>query len=164
MQKKIEYKTKTVREKQTILRKEKQQVTKIILVKKKQKKPITKVVRKTRMVKVTKMEQKKRQQKKIKMVTRTLTRPQLKYVLKSVKRRAVKMVKQMKSTQKEVPKTIPIPIGDLDKLLQAKWKDCGCFQKNCQCYGQAGCGCSYPTCGCAPTMISPTETEIIVVE
>merc|ERR1711957_1112807 len=27
-----------------------------------------------------------------------------------------------------------------------------------------GCGCCYPACGCAPTMISPTETEIIVVE
>lgn len=50
------------------------------------------------MVKKTKMEQKKRQTKLIKMVTRTLTRPQLKYVLKSVKRRAVRIVKQMKST------------------------------------------------------------------
>lgn len=63
-----------------------------------------------------------------------------------------------------MPKTIPIPIGDLDKLVDSTWKDCGCFQKQCQCYGQAGCGCSYPTCACAPTMISPTELEIIIVQ
>lgn len=125
------------------------------------KKPVTKVVRKTRMVKKTEMRQKKQQKKKIVMEKRMIMRPQLKYVLQQVKRRAVRMVKQMKTTQKEVPKTIPMPIGDLSGIADPQ---CGCFSRECDCYGQPGCNCCYPACGCAPTMISPTETEIIVVE
>lgn len=62
------------------------------------KKPVTKVVRKTRMVKKTEMRQKKQQKKKIVMEKRIIMRPQLKYVLQQVKRRAVRMVKQMKTT------------------------------------------------------------------
>jgi len=97
------------------------------------------------------------------MVERIIQKPQLKYVLEQVKRRAVRMVKEIKATQKEVPKTIPVPIGQLEKLLDQSWQNCACFRKSCDCYGHAGCGCSYPSCGCAPTMISPTEKEVIIV-
>jgi len=85
-------------EKQTILRKEAQDVTRIVLVKRTVKKPVTGVVRRSRMVKKTEMRQKKQQQKKIVMVKRTIMRPQLKYVLQQVKRRAVRMVTEMTTT------------------------------------------------------------------
>jgi len=62
------------------------------------KKPMTKVVKRSRMIKKTEMRQKKIQQKKIVMEKRTIMRPQLKYVLQQVKRRAVRMVKEMKTT------------------------------------------------------------------
>jgi len=162
-QQQIRFETKTVREKQTILRKEMQNVTVITLKKRTVKKPVTKVVRKSRMIKKTEMRSKKEEQKRIEMVKRVIMKPQLKYVLQQVKRRAVRMVKQMKSTEKEVPKTIPLPIGDLDKLQKPEWGQCSCYQASCDCYGQPGCGCCYPACQCAPTMISPTETEIIIV-
>merc|ERR1719246_211531 len=96
--KKTRWEMKTVMEKQTILRKEAQDVTRIVLVKRTVKKPVTGVVRRSRMVKKTEMRQKKQQQKKIVMVKRTIMRPQLKYVLQQVKRRAVRMVTEMTTT------------------------------------------------------------------
>jgi hypothetical protein len=118
----------------------------ITLKKRMVKKPVTKVVRKSRMIKKTEMRAKKEEQKRIEMVKRTIMKPQLKYVLQQVKRRAVRMVKQMKSTEKEVPKTIPLPIGDLATLSKAEWGQCSCYQSKCECYGQPGCGCCYPAC------------------
>jgi len=46
------------------------------------------------------MRKKKKQKKTIQMVKRTISKPQLKYVLEQVRRRAVKMVKQIQSTEK----------------------------------------------------------------
>jgi len=37
-------------------------------------------------------------------------------VLEHVQRRAVRMVIEMRAVEKEVPKTIPVPIGQLDEL------------------------------------------------
>jgi len=72
------------------------------------------------------------------------------------------MVTEITATEKEVPKTIPVPIGDISKDLSSN-ETCGCIVFDCSCYGAKNCSCSYPLCECAPTMISPTETEIIIV-
>ena len=74
------------------------------------------------------------------------------------------MVKQMKQVQKEVPKTVPVPLGDINDKSIKDAENCGCFQEECACYGKPGCSCCYPSCGCAPSMISPTEMEIIITE
>ena len=37
-------------------------------------------------------------------------------MLEHVQRRAVRMVIEMKAVEKEVPKTIPVPIGQLDEI------------------------------------------------
>jgi len=95
------------------------------------------------------------------MVPRVIRKPQLKYVIEHIKRRAVKMVKELKAIEKEVPKTIPVPIGSLS-LYEVKNEDCSCYKSDCDCIGQEGCDCCYPECKCAPSMISPTETEIII--
>jgi hypothetical protein len=43
----------------------------------------------------------------------------LKYVVKEVPRRAVRMVTEIKTVQKEVPKTIPVPIGNITSAIRA---------------------------------------------
>jgi len=70
------------------------------------------------------------------------------------------MVIEMKAVEKEVPKTIPVPIGQLDNDTNVD--ECGCYKSDCNCYGEKDCSCCYPECTCAPSMISPTETEIII--
>lgn len=102
--------------------------------------------------------------KKIVQVKKMEMKPVLKYTLETVERRAVRMVKEMKSVQKEIPKTVPVPIGQLSSIMMPSWRDCRCFRQDCGCIGSIGCGCAYPACGCAPTMISPTETEIVITE
>ena len=44
----------------------------------------------------------------------------LKYVVKSVPRRAVRMVTEIKTVRKEVPKTIAIPVGNITDALREK--------------------------------------------
>ena len=75
-------------------------VKKIIVRKRMVKQPRTTVIRRTRMIKIMEMRKKKKQKKTIQMVKRTISKPQLKYVLEQVRRRAVKMVKQIQSTEK----------------------------------------------------------------
>jgi len=75
--------------------------------------------------------------------------------------RGVRMITELQATEKEVPKTIPIPFVDIEKNLTS-YGECGCLKFDCDCYGQPNCTCCYPECACAPSMISPTETEIII--
>jgi len=48
-------------------------------------------------------------------------------VVKSVPRRAVRMVKEIKSVKKEVPKTIPVPVGNITEEIRKEMETCGCF-------------------------------------
>jgi hypothetical protein len=116
------------------------------------------------LVKKVEMRTKTEKVKKIISVKKMEMKPVLKYVLEIVERRAVRMVKEMKSIEKEIPKTIPVPIGQLSSIMMPSWRDCRCFRRDCACIGSTGCGCSYPACGCAPTMISPTEVEIVITQ
>ena len=57
---------------------------------------------------------------------------------------------------------MPVPLAALYSMYDAV--DCACFDESNACYGQAGCGASYPGCGCAPSMLSPTEMEHVSME
>jgi chaperonin GroEL len=123
---------------------------------------VTKVVEKTFTINRTEMRPITRKRWVTENVPRVIRKPQLKYVIEHIKRRAVKMVKELKAIEKEVPKTIPVPIGSL-AMYEVKNEDCSCYKSDCDCIGQEGCDCCYPECKCAPSMISPTETEIIIM-
>ena len=70
----------------------------------------------------------------------------------------------MKTVEKTVPKNIPMPVGEIRRQLNPAWDNCGCYQNSCNCYGQSNCDCCFPACQCAPSIISPTETEIIITQ
>jgi len=91
-------------------------VTEIVMEKMAYRKPVTKIVEKTLYYNKTEMREVTRTEPTIIMVNRTYQKPQLKYVLEHVQRRAVRMVTEMKAVEKEVPKTIPVPIGQLDDI------------------------------------------------
>ena len=74
------------------------------------------------------------------------------------------MVKEKKVVRKQVPRNIPVPVGELSRINLQQYNKCGCFRQDCSCTGQAGCGCCFPVCACAPNMISPTEFEEIITE
>ena len=84
---------------------------------------------------------------------------QVKYVNKEIKRKAIRMVMQKNTIQKEVPKNIPVPLAALSGVQVNN--DCGCFKEQCNCLGEQNCDCCFPNCGCAPSMLSPTEVEIV---
>lgn len=161
----ITYKTKLIPTKKVILKKMKQQVTEIVMEEVPYDKPVTKVVEKTFTINKTEMRPITRKRWVTENVPRVIQKPQLKYVIEHIKRRAVRIVKELKSVEKEVPKTIPVPIGQVSLWESTEYTDkCSCYKADCECYGQEGCDCCYPECKCAPSMISPTETEIIIVQ
>jgi len=157
----IKYVLKQVIEKKIIIKQRVQNVTEIVMEKRAYRKPVTKIVESVLKYNKTEMREVTRTEPTIVMVNRTWSKPQLKYVLEHVQRRAVRMVIEMKAVEKEVPKTIPVPIGDLDDISDDT-DACGCYKVDCGCYGEKNCDCCYPECQCAPSMISPTETEIII--
>jgi len=57
-----------------------------------------------------------------------------------------------------------VPIGELSLRNLEGYNNCGCFKRDCACTGNAGCGCCFPVCDCAPSMISPTEFEEVITE
>ena len=73
------------------------------------------------------------------------------------------MIVENYSIEKKIPKTVPVPFGLFDKFLIDDAQNCDCYKNDCDCYGKPTCDCCYPDCACAPSMISPTETEIIIV-
>jgi len=125
------------------------------------KRPVTKIVEKTFTINRTEMRPITRQRWVTENVPRVIQKPQLKYVIEHIKRRAVRMVTELKAVEKEVPKTIPVPLVEVKNATEEE-DTCGCFRSDCDCYGKEGCSCCYPECQCAPSMISPTETEIII--
>lgn len=42
--------------------------------------------------------------------------------------------------------------------------NCSCFKSACSCLGEAGCGCCFPTCGCAPVDTKEYETVQVLTE
>jgi hypothetical protein len=100
----------------------------------------------------------------IRQVKRTITQQKIKFQLKQVQRKAIRMVKEKKVVKKQVPRNIPVPIGELSLRNLGAYESCGCFRRDCECTGQAGCGCCFPVCDCAPSMISPTEFEEVITE
>ena len=72
------------------------------------------------------------------------------------------MIVENYSIEKKIPKTVPVPFGLFDKFLIDDAQNCDCYKNDCDCYGKPTCDCCYPDCACAPSMISPTETEIII--
>jgi hypothetical protein len=158
----IKYETKLVPTTKVILKKKMQDVTEVVMEKVEYDRPVTKVVEKTFTINRTEMRPITRKRWVTENVPRVIRKPQLKYVIEHIKRRAVKMVKELKAIEKEVPKTIPVPIGSL-AMYEVKNEDCSCYKSDCDCIGQEGCDCCYPECKCAPSMISPTETEIIIM-
>ena len=83
----------------------------------------------------------------------------VKYINQQIKRKAIRMVKQTNTISRQVPKNIPVPLAALISSLA--YESCACFELNCDCHGEIDCGCCYPQCECAPSMLSPTETETV---
>ena len=93
---------------------------------------------------------------------RLIQKPMLKYKTRQVKRKAIRMIEEIKTTEKQIPMTVPVPRGNLDKILDQDRKNCECYKEDCECYGKPGCDCCYPDCQCMPSMISPTESEYVI--
>jgi hypothetical protein len=164
---KVKYVKKLVKARKTIIHKTPKIVTKITLVEGTYARPVVSMVTVTHRVRKTTLKEETRLEKMVVLKTRSIELPKLKYVRRSVARRAVRMVKEMKTIEKEVPRTIPMPLVEFpiaNETVKAKADSCGCFSDSCECFGKKDCGCCFPACECAPTIISPTETEIIVVE
>ena len=58
-----------------------------------------------------------------------------------------------------MPKNIPVPLAAL--ISQLAYESCSCYEQDCACYGEIDCPCCYPACKCAPSMLSPTEQEVV---
>jgi len=153
---------KTRRVKKTVYKKEERTIKKIKWVKKMANSDKIMIYTRQRVIQLRKFKKEKRSMKVVEFRNKTVQIKALKYVVKSVPRRAVRMVTEIKTVKKEVPKTIPVPVGNITNALRAKMESCGCFKNECECYGNEGCECSYPACGCAPTAFSPTEMEFII--
>jgi len=164
---KTRYVKKMVKGFKTIIHQEPNEVTTIKLVPGKYSRPVVSMTTVTHRVRKSEVKEEKRQENTIVLQKRSIDLPKLKYVMRHFQRRAVRMVKEMKTIEKEVPRTIPMPLIDFPAApadVAAQASQCECFSKSCECFGEENCGCCFPACGCAPTIISPTETEIIVVE
>lgn len=74
------------------------------------------------------------QKKIIKMVKVIKMVNKVKFVNREIRRRAVRMVKQFNTIQKEVPKNIPVPLAAL--YPSQVDRQCGCYSDSCSCYGQ----------------------------
>jgi len=71
------------------------------------------VVKRTRMVAKKMFKDVKEMKKVIRMVKVKKMIDQVKYVNKEIKRKAIRMVMQKNTIQKEVPKNIPVPLAAL---------------------------------------------------
>jgi len=158
-EKKIRYETKTINVKQTVTRKEKKKNIRVVMKKEMQDRPRMILVKKFRNVKKYVYKPKTYRKKVVKMVKTTRMVNKVKYVNKQIKRRGTRMVKQINTISKRVPKNIPVPLAAL--ISHMAYEQCACYQKKCACYGEIDCPCCYPSCACAPSMLSPTEQEMI---
>jgi len=98
-----------------------------------------------------------RQVKKVRMVPKVSTRDVVEYesVLERVPTSEWRTNRSM--TTQKLPPVNRDPLG-------GDSGNCSCFKSACSCLGQTGCGCYFPTCGCALQDTKEYETVQVLTE
>jgi hypothetical protein len=111
----------------TVFKQEKRNITNIVWQKKMMPSSKIMIYTRQRSIQVRKFRKEKRVMKVAEFRNKTVQINALRYVVKSVPRRAVRMVKEIKTVKKEVPKTIPVPVGNITAAVRTMMETCGCF-------------------------------------
>jgi len=115
------------KEKKTVFKQEKRNITNIVWEKQMQNSNKIMIYTRQRAIQVRKFKKEKRMMQVAEFRNKTVQINALRYVVKSVPRRAVRMVKEIKTVKKEVPKTIPVPVGNITEEIRKQMETCGCF-------------------------------------